>query len=511
MNSNSSNTLIAKNTIILNIRLVVVLAINLVISRLVLKNLGVEDYGLYALVGGFVSLLAIITASITGTAQRFITYELGKGDNLLLSKTFSNILNALGIIAAGVLLLGVVLGLIFIKDYLNIPVEKGNTALFVYFCSLATFVINLIMVPYMALINAHEHMRWYAIVSVIDAVLKLSVVALLALFYKGRLEIYAFLLVIVCLAIFFLYLGYCRKHFQESRYQRCYDGGIVKRMFSFSVWMGIGSAAGTIKDQGGNILINLFFGLTLNASMGIANQIRGLLAQFANNIGVAIAPQITKSFAEGQVDRSIRLTFFRTKCQGIFILFISIPILIYTDELLSLWLGEVPEYSALFVRQMCIVSILNSLAQGYGPLFLAKGDIKNYQIFGSVLLLTYIPFTYIVLKLTDDPRFCLLFNIVYELFFVFSNFYVLRIKVQFPYLSFMKEVILRIGVCFLVAILLARLIRSIMVNNNLLVLLLNIFIISVLYIVSAYFIVLDRREKELVRDYIKKAVNRLIE
>lgn len=508
MNSISSNTLIARNTIILNIRLVVVLAINLVISRLVLKNLGVEDYGLYTLVGGFVSLLAIITASITGTAQRFITYELGKGDNLFLSKTFSNILNALGIIAAGVLLLGIVLGLIFIKNYLNIPLEKGNTALFVYFCSLSTFVINLIMVPYMALINAHEHMSWYAIVSVIDAILKLGIVVLLAFFSKGRLEIYAFFLVLVCLASFFLYLGYCRKHFQESRYQRCYDGVIVKKMFSFSVWMGIGSAAGTIKDQGGNILINLFFGLTLNASMGIANQIRGLLAQFANNIGVAIAPQITKSYAEGQVDRSIRLTFFRTKCQGIFILFISIPILIYTDELLSLWLGEVPDYSALFVRQMCIVSILNSLAQGFGPLFLANGDIKNYQIFGSVLLLTYIPFTFIVLKFTNDPRLCLLFNIVYELIFVFTNFYVLKIKVRFPYWSFMKEVILRIGVCFCLAMLGAYLVKHLVYVSNLFVLFINISIISVHYVLIAYLIILNKNEQNIIKDYVRKAVDK---
>lgn len=500
---NSSNSLIAKNTLILNIRLVIVLAINLIVSRLVLKNLGIEDYGLYALVGGFVSLLSIITSSITGTAQRFITYELGKSDKNILSITFSNILNALYLIAIVVIFIGTFIGVAIIRNYLNIPVEKNDTALFVYFCSLIVFVINLIIVPYIALINAHEHMHYYAIVSVSDAVMKLSVAIALMLFPSSRLEIYASLLIVISVIDYLLYYLYDKKNFPEAKFHRHYDKRIVKNMFSFSIWMGVGSAAGIIKDQAGSILINLFFGLTLNASMGIANQVRSLLGQFANNIGIAIAPQITKSYADGQINRSIRLTFFRTKCQGIFILFISIPILIYTEEILSLWFGYVPEYTVFFVRQMCIVSILNSLAQGFGPLFLAIGEIKQYQIFGSVLLLTYIPFTYIVLQLTHDPRLCLLFNIIFELLFVILNYYILKIKVNFPYGLFMNKVIARLSVCFVFTLAGGECIKYVVSPDYLFAFIADIILTLIIFILVSYIIVLDESEKTLVIDYIR--------
>lgn len=504
MSNSGANTLIAKNTIVLNIRLVVVLAINLVISRLVLQNLGVIDYGLYTLVGGFVSLLSIITSAITGTAQRFITYELGKGDEKFLTRTFSNILNAIAVISLIVLALGIVLGLIFVRDYLNIPLGKVGTALFVYFFSLTTFVVNLLMVPYIALVNAHEHMRWYAIVSIIDAVLKLVIVALLALLPSERVEYYASLLAFACILNFILYYLYCRRHFTESKYKRGFDKNIVKQMFSFSVWMGVGSAVGILKDQGGNILINLFFGLTLNAAMGIANQIRSLLSQFANNIGMAIAPQITKSYAEGDEERSVRLTFFRTKCQGIFILFVAIPVMVYTDEILGIWLGEVPKYSSIFVQQMCLVCVFNSLAQGYGPLFLAVGDIRNYQIFGSLLLLLYIPLTYIVLKVTNNPQLCLLFNILFELFFIFSNFFILKLKIHFPYFKFLRDVIFRIFVSFILTIVIAYAFKAILGMDNLASLLLGMVELAVLFTIVSYTIILDKSEKLIVVNYIKQ-------
>ena len=504
MSNSDSNILIAKNTIVLNIRLVVVLAVNLVISRLVLQNLGVLDYGLYILVGGFVSLLSIITSSITGTAQRFITYELGKGDEPFLSRTFSNILNAISVIALVVIILGIVLGLVFIRDYLNIPPEKGNTALFVYFFSLITFVVNLLMVPYVALVNAHEHMQWYAIVSVIDAILKLIVVALLVLFPTGRVELYALLLAFESIIVLILYLFYCRRYFPESKYEKGFDVNIVKQIFSFSVWMGLGSTAGILKDQGSNILINLFFGLALNAAMGIANQIRSLLSQFANNIGMAIAPQITKSYAEGNVNRAISLTFFRTKCQGVFMLLIAIPVMIYTDEILGLWLGKIPEYSSVFVLQMCLVCIFNSLSQGYGPLFLAIGKIRNYQIFGSVLLLSYIPLTYFILKLTQDPRLCLLFNIFFELFFTFSNFYILKIKIDFPYLKFMREVIFRILVSFILTIVISFAFKEALGAETFVSILVGLFGVTLLFLIISYIIILDKSERLLVANYFKR-------
>lgn len=508
MQNSDANKLIAKNTIILNIRLVIVLIINLVISRFVLQNLGVTDYGLYTLVGGFVSLLTILTSAITGTAQRFITYELGRGDEQYLSKVFSNILNAIGIITIGIIIVGTLLGFLIVKDYLNIPSEKSTAAIFVYYCSLLTFAVNLIIVPYMALVNAYEHMRWYAIVSIIDAVLKLGVVALLVLFTKSRVEIYALLLLFVCLINFLLYYVYCRREFSSSKYYKYFDKAIVKEMFSFSIWMGLGSAAGIIKDQGGNILINLFFGLTLNASMGIANQIRSLLGQFANNIGMAIAPQITKSYAEGQVDRAIRLTFFRTKCQGVFIMLIAIPIIIYTDEILALWLGDVPEYSTVFVRQMCFICIFNSIAQGYGPLFLAIGNIKKYQILGSMVLLSYIPLTYIVLLITKNAVFALLFNLIFELFFVFTNFFVLKIKINFPYVAFLNKVILSLAICFIVSILSGFFVKNSFPNESLVSLLFGGTIITISFILVSYIVVLEPEERIVVQSYIQKYIKK---
>lgn len=458
-NEISGNRRIAKNTIILNIRLVITLCIALYSSRLVLQVLGVEDYGLYNLVGGFVGLLSIITSSITGSITRFLTLELGKGDMKTLNRTFCSVINVLIVMAVIVAFIAAIVGPWFINNYLTIPDNKVSAALIVFVCSAVVFILNLLSVPYTALVTAHEKMNFFAVMSIYDSVSKLVIIIFLQYYGSEKLVMYAIFLAIAALLNRIIYNIYCNRYFIESKFYFTYETKTMKQVLSFSVWMGIGSAAGILKDQGGNILINIFFGLILNASMGIATQVKGLVTQFANSIGVAISPQIIKSFASGDTNRSIDLTFWYVKCTGIFMLLIVIPILSETSYLLNIWLTNVPDYADVFVKLIICNTFFNTLNMGFGPIYLANGRIRNYQIFSTVVMLSYIPVSYILLRTIGHPTICLIVGLCIEILFLFTNYYCLKIQLRFPISIFFTKVIIKILFIAAISLMVTMLIR----------------------------------------------------
>lgn len=428
----TNNKRIAKNTFYLYIRLIVSLFVGLYVSRVVLDALGIKDFGIYNIVGGFVSMLAIFTGSITSAANRFITFELGRGDTEVLKKTFSTIITLLVLMAMTVFVAGEFIGMFFIDRILVIPPDRMEAAYFVFHLSLLAFGINLVSVPYMAAVTAHEKMNFFALVSIFESVAKLVIVYLLYLSPFDRLKSYAVLLVVVGGIIRIVYGIYCNRHFPETHFSFQIDRGVFKNIFSYSFWVTIGASSGILKEQGVNVIINMFYGVVMNASRGISMQVSGAINQFSNNIATAIQPQITKSYAVGDLNRSIDLTLILMKAQGIMLLLISLPLFLEMDYVLKLWLGDVPYYAVTFTRWSLILCYVRTLESAHGALYLATGKVRNLQIVGGGLMLLTLPFSYFFLKWGYEPVTTMMIGTVLEVVTMFVAFGYLRQIVGFP-------------------------------------------------------------------------------
>ena len=317
MDNSANNKRIAKNTIYLYIRMLVSLLIGLYTSRVFLEALGVEDYGIYNIVGGFVALFAILTNTIRSAAQRFITYALGQGDSIKLRQTFSTFITLYIIVAIGIFLIGEIIGILALNKILVLPENRLNAAYFVYHCSLFVFSINLVAIPYNACIVAHEKMSFYAIISVGESIVKLLIAYLLFISPFDTLKTYAFLLGISSLLVLTICMVYCKIRFSEVNGRFVINKPIFKEIFSYSAWVIIGSSSVVVKEQGVNLVINRFCGVAMNAAKGVSMQVEHVVSAFATNIGTAITPQITKSYASGDIGRAIRLTFLMAKIRWI--------------------------------------------------------------------------------------------------------------------------------------------------------------------------------------------------
>ena len=403
---------ILSNTIYLYIRLLISLVIGIVTSRILLSVLGFEDYGLFSLVGGFIAFLTIFTGLFAVTASRFIAYEIGREDEYRLKQTCSTIINIIVIASIFIFIIGAAIGIIIIKNrLLNIPEDRINVGVFVYICALIVFVLNFISVPYQAIIIAREKMNFYALMGIVDSLLKLGVVISLQFFNTDRLYYYTGLLAVVSLVTRIMYGRYCVRNFVESKWTWNINKDVAKNMGSFSLWMGVGSAAGTFKDQGTTILLNLFFGLILNAVMGIVMQVNSLINSFTSNIGMAIAPQITKSF------------------------------LLDTEYILDIWLKSYPPQTPVFVRWSLCVCFVTGISNAYIPLFLAVGRIKIVQVLGSALCLAYVCLCYVCFKLGYPAITSMQLVLIIMTICMLIGFYSLKISVAFPFMKFIIKVI----------------------------------------------------------------------
>ena len=500
----SDNSRIARNTIYLYVRLVIGLCISVYTSRAFLDALGVQDFGIYNVVGGFVSMLSLFTMTITSAAQRFITYELGTGNALKLRQTFSTFLTTLLLLSIFIIIIGEVFGVFFLDNYLIIPKDRINAAYVVFQCSLIAFIVELVSVPYVACVTAHERMNFYAIVSIGKSVLSLVIVWLLYLTTFDRLETYAILLVCVGIIIRIIYSIYCTKHFEEVKGKLCLESDILKEVFSYSVWVTIGASSAILKEQGVNILINRFFGVAMNTARGISVQVMGMLNQFANGISQAIAPQITKSYAVGDLERSIQLTFTMTKAQGLLLYLIALPLLLETEFILDLWLKDVPAHAVIFTRWAIVLCIARTLENTHGPLFLATGRVRNLQIIAGGLMLLNLPLSYIALKFGTTPEATMMIGVAMELIVMAVIYIYLKKMINFPMGRFYKSVILPM---FLVALLssIAPVILRFFVFGEGVVRFIIVSTVSIIStVIFSYTIALNKHEKGYVITRAKK-------
>lgn len=412
----ANNNRIAKNTLLLYIRMFFMLVISLYTSRVILKTLGVTDYGINNVVGGIITMLGFLTSSLGGASSRYITYNLGKGDMAVMKKTFGNILSIHFILAAIVLVIGETVGLWFMSTQLQIPPERETAALWVYQFSIFSSVLAVISVPYNATIIAHEKMSAFAYISIADAILKLLIVYPLVILPYDKLIIYAILY--FCIQAFdrIVYGIYCSRHFEETHTRLRYDGNLFREIFAFAGWTMNGDLAVIGYTQGLNILLNIFFGPAVNAARGIAVQVQGVCQQFCSNFQMALNPQLTKSYAQGNLDYMHSLLVKSSKFSFYILFFIVLPLVFKTEFVLKLWLGIVPEHTATFLRLILIVGLLYTLSNPIIVSVHATGKLKKFQLIEGTMLLTIVPIAYILLKFFGiRPEYVFVVHIAIEL------------------------------------------------------------------------------------------------
>lgn len=399
----SDNQRIAKNTIVLYIRMFCSMVISLFTSRIILDSLGVDNFGIYNVVGGFVAMFSLMSSSLTNSISRFLTFELGKGDTEKLKRVFSTSLNVMFALSVVVLLVGETIGLWFLNHQLNIPVERMGAANLVYQLSIATFIMGLVSVPYNASIVSHEKMTAFAYIGIFEIMMKLVIVYTLYLSPFDKLKTYAILLFLLSLSIRIIYGIYCSKKFNESHYRFIFDKPLLRQMTSFAGWNFFAQSAYQLNGSGVNMLINIFFGVALNAARGIAYQVNNAVCQFTSNFMVALTPQITKNYAAGELVEMHKLVLRGAKFSYFLTLFFLIPICIETEYILNLWLVKVPNYTISFVRWTLYITAINMFSGTLISALHATGNIKRYMIIVGLVEVTNFPLTYIAFKLGADP------------------------------------------------------------------------------------------------------------
>lgn len=385
---------VAKNTIFLYLRTMLVMAITIFSSRIILDALGVDDYGIYNAVGGFVAMFSMLSGTLVAASQRFIAFELGKSSPDI-KKVFSTTVTIHLLLSAIILILLETIGLWFLNYKMNIATERMSAANWVFQCSVLTFCINIISIPYNAAIIAYEKMSAFAYISIFEVVAKLGCIYALYIIALDSLVVYAFFMMIVAVLLCMIYGIYCNRKFSLCRYDLSFDKYTFHEMLGFSGWNFIGSIASNLNGHGINILTNLFFGVALNAARGVAGQVDHAINTFVNNFLMAITPQITKSYAAKDFVYINRIIIAGTKYSFFLLCFISLPVCLNTEYILSVWLKEVPKFAAEFVRLSIIFSMCQTLSQCLYRTMLASGIIKKYQIVVGGLSILAFPAAYI--------------------------------------------------------------------------------------------------------------------
>lgn len=398
LSTSDSNKRIAKNTLYLYFRMLLTMVVSLYTSRIVLEVLGVSDYGLYNVVGGIVSMFAMFSGSLAGGTQRFLTYAMGEGDMIKLRKTFSISFELHVGISLFLFILAETIGLWVLYTQMNIPEGRMTAAFWVYQFSVVAFIVSLAQIPFMSCLIAHEKMDMYAYMSIYDVVMKLLIVFLIQWLTFDKLILYAGFLLFVNITSVVIYNIYCRNHFEECTFKMQWDKSLAREISAFGCWDIFGSSIGFFSGQGINILLNIFFGTMVNAAHGISNTVNGCIVGFANNFQTAVNPQIVKLYAAKEYDKLYKLVVNNARIAEYLFLFIAIPAFLEVDFFLTLWLGEYPDYTAIFVRIILIQSALQVVNRPMVMMVHATGHMKWPNLTVGISLMTMFPLSYLALK-----------------------------------------------------------------------------------------------------------------
>lgn len=414
MSDNFNKERIIKNTVFLYLRMAFTMWLNLYTTRLVLKNLGVDDMGVYGVVGSIVGLFSMFSNGVTTAIQRFITFELGKSDGKV-NTVFCTSINIIFILSGLLLLILETLGIWYLNTKANIPLQSIQAAFWVYQISVLSCIINLISVPYNALIIAHEKMNVFASISIIQVVLSCAAAYCLSYFNNHRLIIYAALLAMIGILVRIIYQIYCQRKFKEAQFHWMIDKACMKDMGKFAGVSTLSGILQTITNQGIVLIINLTFGVAINAVYAIAMQLKNSVLSFAFNIFKAIAPQITKTYANGEIETCKKMVYTGSKIQAYLIFFIMIPFLFRTEYILELWLGEVPSYTVEFAQCTIFLSLLYAIFEPIRTLVYATNSISKFLIIPNSIQLVLLLFIYYICKYYNNPYYLIICLIIIEL------------------------------------------------------------------------------------------------
>lgn len=506
-NTQQNNKRIAKNTMFLYIRMFIMLIVGLFTSRVILDALGETDYGIYNIIGGVVVLFSFLNQALTSATQRFLNFNLGKGNMEQVERIFCMSMNSYIILSAVFVVAAETIGLWFVNTQLNIPSERMSAANWVYQFTILTFIINLIRIPYNASIIAYEHMNFFAYVSFIEVIFKLIVIYVL--FIKGidRLIVFALLYTLIPFCINWVYKIYCDKKFTTTHYHLMWDKNTFFSLFNFSGWSLFGSLANVSVNQGLNIIVNVFFGVTVNAALGIANQVSSQINQFVSNFQTAFNPQLVKLYAQNELKRFYRLICVSSRFSYYLLLTISLPVFFTIETILKIWLKNVPHYTADFCRLILIFSLINALA---APLWLsvqATGKIKTYQILMSVILIINLPLSWICLKMGFAPMSVWIVRVLVEIIVNVARLSYMRSKMKFPVRKFIKDTILPV-IKVTVLALPVPLLAKIYMEGYWMKFFTEILSCLVISIILIYYLGITKSERNLVVTFIKQKINK---
>lgn len=429
--------------------MILAMCISLYTSRIVLAELGITDFGIYNVVGGVVTVFSVLNSAMAGSTQRYLTFELGTRNNQRLNLVFNTSLQIHCVIAISVALVTEIIGLWFIDTKMTIPLDKMTAAHWVFQFSILSMVVSFLNVPYIALIIAYEKMGAFAYISILEVLLKFGSALLLIVSPIDKLKFYAVLMFLCPLIVRIFYWHYCKKYFEASRLKRVFDKGLFKEMTSFAGWGLIGQLAAMGSTQGVNILLNLFWGPVVNAARGVAVQAQSAVTQLSTNFQTAMNPQITKNYANNDLVEMHELMCRSAKFSFLLLFALGLPVMIEAPFILSIWLEDVPENSALFLRIILWISIVDAMANPLMVAAMASGKIVRYQTIIGTLQLLIIPVSYFVLKLGMPAYSVFLVNLIICIIAFISRLYLVSPLTYISPMRFFDKVIVR---CFWVSI-----------------------------------------------------------
>lgn len=484
------------------------MGIGLYTGRIILDTLGVTDYGIYNVVGGIIMVASFFHSAISAATQRFISFELGKGNNDSLKEVFCTSINIHIALSLIIFVIGETLGLWFVNTYLNIPNERMFAANCVYQASIVVLICKVLSVPYNASIIAHERMSAFAYISVIEVLLDLVAVYSLYLFKYDKLIIYAFMMVFIACITRLCYVIFCRFHFEECKYNFCYNHQLATKMFSYAAWSILGSFGITGKDQAVNVILNLFCGPTANAARGIGSMVSSKINAFSQNFTMAMSPQITKQYAAGNVDGSRNLVYTGSRLSFFLLSIISMPFLLNSDYILRLWLTKIPEYSSYFLQLSLLSSLIYSLSVCVTKAIQATGKIKWFQIGIFLIMMGELPIVWLLLRIGCKPYIIIYPAIASNFIALTFRFWLIKHYVPiYSYKDYWFGVVLRgLFVFFLSYAICYYFCQK--HHETFLSFLISSIIAMITTITIIYALGITKTEKKLILQYISKKISR---
>ena len=501
------NRRIAKNTLMLYLRMGITMAVSLFTSRVVLQTLGVDDFGIYNVVGGVVVLFSFLNAAMSSATQRFLNFELGKKDFAAVARVFSMSMSVHLCIAGAVLILAETLGLWFLNSQLNIPAERVFAANWVYQFSVASTISGILLVPYNATIIAYERMSFYAWASIATTFLRLGIVYLLVVGNADKLILYAGLTLAVAVLMQLVHVVYCRRAFpQTAIYKPFRDKKLFGELMSFSGWSLFGGVANMSNSQGINMVMNIFCGVGVNAAMGIANQVSAAVYQFVGNFQTAFNPQIVKNFAASRSEATSLLVFRASRISFALVLLLVSPIIFNTEFILSLWLGIVPAHTIPFVNLTLLYCLTDTLSAPLFTLVSASGKIREYQIIIGLMFLANLPLAYFLLWIGLAPEWIIASRLAITLLMISVRMWVARKHAALRCRDYAKNVLLRISLLAAIVFL-----PTFLVSNSLPAQ--SAFFasgtVSTFFVVlGTWFICFSKEERERISFFVKRKFSR---